>query len=138
MLVFRLQRRGKKNQPFFWIVIAEKTAPIKGKFIEKIGFLNPIKKQKNINKERAKYWLLKGAKPSDSVYNLFIDERLIKDKKRKIKISKKKEKKVKKEKAKIEKEPMEEPMEESEEEIKEEIKEDKKQDLKEKNKENKD
>lgn len=96
MLVIRLQRRGKKNQPFFWIVVAEKTAPIRGKFIERLGFLNPLKKQKEINKERVKYWLSKGVKPSDSVYNLILDEKIIEGEKRKIKITKKKKKEEKK------------------------------------------
>ncbi len=91
MLVIRLQRRGKKNQPFFWVVVAEKTAPIKGRFIERLGFWNPIKKDKKINSERVKYWISKGVKMSDTVYNLFLEEGVIGGEKRKIKIKKKKE-----------------------------------------------
>jgi small subunit ribosomal protein S16 len=93
MLVIRLQRTGKKNQPFFRIVLAEKTAPIKGKFIEKLGFLNTVKKEKKINTERVKHWIGKGAQPSDTIYNILVEEKILKDKKRFIKIKKKKEKK---------------------------------------------
>lgn len=93
MLVIRLQRVGKKNQPFFRLVLAEKTAPIKGKFIEKLGFLNTIKKEKRINAERVKYWIGRGAQPSDSVYNILVEEKILKGKKRFVKIKKKKEKK---------------------------------------------
>jgi len=45
MLKIRLTRRGKKNRPFFRIVVAEKSAPIKGRFIEILGFLDPITKK---------------------------------------------------------------------------------------------
>ena len=90
MLVIRLQRMGKKNQPFFRIVLAEKTAPIKGKYIEKLGFLDPRKKTKNLNAEKIKYWIEKGAQCSDTAWNLFVKEGVIKGKKRAIKIKSKK------------------------------------------------
>lgn len=90
MLVIRLQRRGKRNQPFFWIVLAEKTAPPKGKFIEKLGFVNPIKKERKVDKERVKYWLSRGVQVSDTVWNILVEEKIIEDKKRKIKIKPKK------------------------------------------------
>lgn len=92
MLVIRLQRRGKKNQPFFWIVLTEKTAPVKGKYIEKLGYVNPLKKEFSINKERVRYWLSKGVKISDTVYNLLIEKNILEGEKRKIKIKPKKKK----------------------------------------------
>jgi len=95
MLIIRLQRRGKRNQPFFWIVLTEKTAPPKGKFIEKLGFVNPIKKERNVNKERVKYWLSRGVQVSDTVWNILIEEKIIEEKKRKIKIKPKKKKEKK-------------------------------------------
>lgn len=93
MLVIRLQRAGKKNQPFFRIVLAEKTSPVKGKFLEKVGFVNPLKKEISVNEERIKYWTSKGAKMSDSVYNILVDKKVLEGGKRIVKIAKKKEKK---------------------------------------------
>jgi len=78
MLKIRLTRRGKRNRPFFRIVVAEASAPIKGRFIEILGFLDPIKKKIGLKKERIKYWLEKGAKPSDTVHNLLVSEAVIK------------------------------------------------------------
>lgn len=88
MLIIRFQRVGKRNQSLFRIVLTEKTAPPKGKYIEKLGFHNPIEKETILDKERILYWLGKGAKPSDTVWNLLIKKGIIKDKKIKIKIKK--------------------------------------------------
>ena len=65
----RLQRRGKKGQPFYHIVIADGRAPRDGKFIEKIGYYNPLTKpaEIEINFESALHWLQKGAQPTDTV-----------------------------------------------------------------------
>ncbi len=65
----RLQRRGKKGQPFYHIVIADGRAPRDGKFIEKIGYYNPLTKpaEIEINFESALNWLHKGAQPTDTV-----------------------------------------------------------------------
>ena len=65
----RLQRRGKKGQPFYHIVIADGRAPRDGKFIEKIGTYNPLTKPADIDIlfDRALYWLQSGAQPTDTV-----------------------------------------------------------------------
>lgn len=65
----RLQRYGKKGQPFYHIVIADGRAPRDGKFIEKIGTYNPIAvpAQIQIDFERALYWVTTGAEPTDTV-----------------------------------------------------------------------
>ena len=65
----RLQRHGKKNQPFYHIVIADGRAPRDGRFIEKIGTYNPLTHPAtiNINFDRALYWVETGASPSDTV-----------------------------------------------------------------------
>ncbi|MFH1295774.1 MAG: 30S ribosomal protein S16 [Bacteroidota bacterium] len=65
----RLQRRGKKGQPFYHIMIADGRAPRDGRFIEKIGYYNPLTKpaEIEINFESALYWLQKGAQPTDTV-----------------------------------------------------------------------
>ena len=93
MLSIRFQRRGKKNQPSFRLVVAPKEASLKGKVIEDLGFYSPITKEARINKERTLYWISKGAKPSDSVWNLLVSQKIIQGPKRKIKLSTKKEKK---------------------------------------------
>ncbi len=65
----RLQRRGKKGQAFYHIVIADGRAPRDGKFIERIGIYNPIAKPAEIELEfdKALDWLKKGAQPTDTV-----------------------------------------------------------------------
>lgn len=62
----RLQRHGKKNQPFYHIVVADGRAPRDGKFIERIGSYNPMTKpaQIEIDTDKAVEWLKKGAQPS--------------------------------------------------------------------------
>ena len=65
----RLQRYGKKGQPFYHIVIADGRAPRDGKFIEKIGTYNPITKPADIqiDFDKALYWVTTGAQPTDTV-----------------------------------------------------------------------
>ncbi|MFO7722845.1 MAG: 30S ribosomal protein S16 [Bacteroidales bacterium] len=64
----RLQRKGKKGQPFYHIVIADGRAPRDGKFIEKIGTYNPLTKPAGINLDfdKAIQWLQNGAQPTDT------------------------------------------------------------------------
>jgi len=83
MLKIRLQRIGKKNAPSYRVVLAEHTAPPQGKFLEILGFYNPRKKEKSFRKERIEHWLSKGAQPSPTVFNLLVDEKIIKEPKRK-------------------------------------------------------
>src|SRR5512138_1624905 len=65
----RLQRKGKKGQPFYHIVIADGRAPRDGRFIEKIGVYNPLTKpaEIEIQFEKALDWMQKGAQPTDTV-----------------------------------------------------------------------
>ena len=65
----RMKRVGTKNLPVFRIVVADGRSPRDGKFIEEIGTYQPLKTGDNftINLDRAKYWISKGAQPSDSV-----------------------------------------------------------------------
>ncbi|MFW6352269.1 MAG: 30S ribosomal protein S16, partial [Bacteroidota bacterium] len=64
----RLQRKGKKGQPFYHIVSADGRAPRDGKFIERLGYYNPTTHPATIelNFERALYWVQVGAQPSDT------------------------------------------------------------------------
>jgi len=82
MLVIRLFRVGKKNQPSFKIVVTDKRkSSTKGRFVEEVGFWNPVTKEKVLKPERIKYWLSVGAKPSPTVFNLLISEKIIEGKK---------------------------------------------------------
>ena len=64
----RLQRHGKKNQPFYHIVVADGRVPRDGKFIEKLGTYNPLTNPATIelNVDKAAEWVKNGAQPSDT------------------------------------------------------------------------
>ena len=68
----RLRREGKKKQPFYRIVVADVRSPRDGRFIEDIGYYQPLHNPStiSINSERALYWLRNGVQPSDAVVNL--------------------------------------------------------------------
>lgn len=72
-VVIRLKRMGTNKRPFHRIVVTDKRNPRDGRFIEGIGYYNPLKEPAEIkvNAERAKYWLKVGAKPSVVVKSLF-------------------------------------------------------------------
>ncbi|HXS37271.1 MAG TPA: 30S ribosomal protein S16 [Flavipsychrobacter sp.] len=64
----RLQRHGSKKRPFYFIVVANTTAPRDGKFIEKLGTYNPltVPATVRVNRERSLHWLQKGAQPTNT------------------------------------------------------------------------
>ena len=64
-----MKRVGAKNDPVFRIVVADQRSPRDGKFIEELGTYQPRKKGTNftLDLDRAKYWLSKGAQPSETV-----------------------------------------------------------------------
>lgn len=72
----RLQRHGRKNYAFYQIVVADSRAPRDGKFIERIGSYNPNTNPATIdlNFERALYWLMVGAQPTDTTRNILSRE----------------------------------------------------------------
>ncbi len=74
MVVIRLARGGAKKKPFYHVVAADKRAPRDGRFIEKLGYFNPVAQGKaeplRLNLERIDHWLSVGAKPSDRVADL--------------------------------------------------------------------
>jgi len=69
----RLKRMGAKKAPFYRIVVADSRSPRDGRFIEEIGFYDPLKNPAviNINEEKALEWLSKGARLSDTAKALF-------------------------------------------------------------------
>ena len=68
----RLTRLGKKKQPTSRVIVADERAPRDGRFIEEIGFYDPTQEPSvvKIDTEKAKDWLGKGAKPTDTVAKL--------------------------------------------------------------------
>lgn len=69
----RLRRIGAKKSPFYRIVVADSRNSRDGRFIEEIGYYNPLTEPKTIkvNDEKAIEWMSKGAKPTDTVDRLF-------------------------------------------------------------------
>ncbi len=70
----RFARRGRKKAPIYDIVVADSRAPRDGRFIEKLGSYNPLTTVSNpllLDADRALYWLMVGASPSESVRALF-------------------------------------------------------------------
>ena len=74
MLTIRLARAGAKKRPFFHITVADSRKPRDGRFVERVGYFNPISSGKEvrleINQERIDYWLSQGAQVSDRVLAL--------------------------------------------------------------------
>lgn len=85
MLIIRLQRVGKKKFPTYRVIISEKTKDTWGDYLELLGNFNPHVKenQLNIDAERVKYWISKGAQMSDTISNLLVANKIIEAKKRK-------------------------------------------------------
>ena len=75
----RLQRMGSNKKPFYRIVVADSRAPRDGRFIEEIGYYNPVSepKQIKINDEKAKKWLGVGAQPTETVKKLLQSQEII-------------------------------------------------------------
>ncbi|MBQ9708279.1 MAG: 30S ribosomal protein S16 [Firmicutes bacterium] len=73
MVKIRLKRMGAHKKPFYRIVAADARAPRDGKFIEELGYYDPMKEPADIkiDEEKAKKWLGTGAQPTDTVKRLF-------------------------------------------------------------------
>ncbi|HZZ93387.1 MAG TPA: 30S ribosomal protein S16 [Usitatibacter sp.] len=74
MVVIRMARGGAKNRPFYNIVVADSRMPRDGRFIERIGYYNPMspnEEQKfRLSLDRVAHWVGQGAQPSDAVKKL--------------------------------------------------------------------
>ena len=62
----RLKRMGSKKNPFYRVVVADERAPRDGRFIDEIGYYNPMSKELNLNNDKANEWIGKGAQPTDT------------------------------------------------------------------------
>ncbi len=81
-LAIRMSRGGSKKRPFYNIVVADSRSPRDGRYIERLGFFNPMVAKDaddrlKINAERAKHWLSVGAQPSDRVSRFLASMSLI-------------------------------------------------------------
>ncbi|AGX42400.1 30S ribosomal protein S16 [Clostridium saccharobutylicum] len=76
----RLRRMGAKKAPFYRIVVADSRCPRDGKFIEEIGYYNPLTEpvEVKVNEEKANEWLSNGAQPTEVVKRLFANAGLTK------------------------------------------------------------
>ncbi len=77
MVVIRLARGGSKKRPFYSINVADSRNPRDGRFIERVGFFNPVargqEERLRVDLERIEYWMGKGAQPTDRVAKLLKD-----------------------------------------------------------------
>lgn len=84
MLMIRLQRVGRKNIPTFRVVLTDsKNGPRSGKYLEVLGSYDTRIKNKadQLDTEKIKYWMSKGAKLSDTLHNFLVDKKVITGKK---------------------------------------------------------
>ena len=74
MVTIRLARGGAKKRPFYHIVVTDSRNPRDGRYIERVGFFNPVatggEVRLNVDNERLNYWVSKGAQPSELVASL--------------------------------------------------------------------
>lgn len=79
MVTIRLARSGSKKRPFYHVTVADQRNPRDGRFIERVGFFNPVargqEERLRVDIERVNYWISKGAQPSDRVAKLVKDAR---------------------------------------------------------------
>jgi len=77
MITIRLQKVGKKHTATFRVVLTEKTAGPRRKYLELLGNLNRKTKAVGLNKDRILYWIGQGAQTSDSIHNLLVSQNII-------------------------------------------------------------
>ncbi|MEI4220182.1 MAG: 30S ribosomal protein S16 [Candidatus Dasytiphilus stammeri] len=74
MIIVRLARHGSKKKPFYKVVVTDKRNPRNGRFIERVGFFNPIANDRDkvllLNLDRIVYWMNQGAQLSERVHYL--------------------------------------------------------------------
>ena len=81
MLKIKLQRVGRKHDPSYRVVVTDRrTGPKSNKHVEVLGHYDAIRKTKQLKEDRIKHWISMGAKPTDSVFNLFVKEGIIEGK----------------------------------------------------------
>ena len=69
MVKMRLRRMGAKKQPFYRVIVADERSPRNGRFIEELGYYNPLTEPATIkiDADKAKEWIKNGAQPTETV-----------------------------------------------------------------------
>ncbi|MEK7193580.1 MAG: 30S ribosomal protein S16 [Patescibacteria group bacterium] len=78
MLAIKLQRIGRKGQPSYRIVVAERRSKLGAPPVEDLGFYNSFSKAFEVKKDRLEHWLKIGAQATPTVHNLFVKHEVIK------------------------------------------------------------
>lgn len=82
MLMMRLQRVGRRNDPSYRIVVTDKrTGPKSDKHVDRLGSYNPKLNHIQLDADKAKEWIAKGVQPSETVHNLLVSQKVIDGKK---------------------------------------------------------
>jgi len=85
MLMIRLQRVGRKNDPAFRLVVTEHTNSTKsGRYLEVLGSYDARKTTEHFDADKIKHWMSKGAKTSDTVHNILVSHKIIEGKKKNV------------------------------------------------------
>jgi small subunit ribosomal protein S16 len=79
MVTIRLARHGSKKNPFYYVTVAERSCGRDGRFVERLGFYNPVAKgneeKLRVDVARVDHWISQGAQPSESVKKLLVQAR---------------------------------------------------------------
>ena len=79
MVVIRLARGGSKHRPFYNVIVTDSRSRRDGRFIERVGFYNPVANEKHervrLNADRLNHWIAQGAQVSDSVAKLIKEQK---------------------------------------------------------------
>lgn len=80
MVKIRLRRMGAKKAPFYRVIVADERSPRDGKFIDEIGYYNPLTEpaEIKINAEKAEKWLNDGAQPTETVKSILKKSGIVK------------------------------------------------------------
>lgn len=84
MVKICFKRVGKKKYPVYRIVVLDKQKDPWGNYLENLGTYNPHTKELNLNGDKIKEWIAKGAQPSDTIHNLLVEKGVIKGEKRRV------------------------------------------------------
>ncbi|EMU3523082.1 TPA: 30S ribosomal protein S16 [Neisseria gonorrhoeae] len=81
MVVIRLARGGSKHRPFYNVIVTDSRSRRDGRFIERVGFYNPVANEKQehvrLNADRLNHWIAQGAQVSDSVAKLIKEQKAV-------------------------------------------------------------
>lgn len=94
MVKLKLARVGRKNRPYFRIIAIDSRKDPFGDFLEILGHFDPLRRKQTLvlKEKRIKYWLSKGAQPTDAVFNILVSKGILKGPKKPKRLKKKKQK----------------------------------------------